>query len=124
MLVLSRHKEEIICIGDEVRVIIVDIRGDKVRVGIEAPVDIAVNRSEIHDIIQREGTAKPSRRIASGETRPGAPGSVADSNSLAASSRRLRGLVGTQVDIVNAPPAVVADMWKLAQAYMAEHPGG
>lgn len=54
MLVLSRHRDESIIIGDDIVVTIVDIRGDKVRLGIQAPSDIPVHRQEIFDAIQRE----------------------------------------------------------------------
>ena len=54
MLVLSRHRDEGIMIGDNVVVTIVDIRGDKVRLGIDAPTEIPVHRQEVYDAIQRE----------------------------------------------------------------------
>ena len=54
MLVLSRQREESIMIGDNIVVTIVDIRGDKVRVGINAPTEIPVHRQEIYEAIQRE----------------------------------------------------------------------
>lgn len=54
MLVLSRHRDECIMIGDDVVVTIVDIRGDKVRLGIEAPQDIPVHRREVYEAIKRE----------------------------------------------------------------------
>lgn len=54
MLVLSRQKDESIMIGDEVEITIVDVRGDKVRLGITAPKHIPVHRREIYDAIQRE----------------------------------------------------------------------
>lgn len=54
MLVLSRHRDESIMIGDDVVVTIVDIRGDKVRLGIAAPQSIPVHRQEVYDAIQRE----------------------------------------------------------------------
>jgi len=54
MLVLSRHRDESIMIGDDVVITIVDIRGDKVRLGIEAPTDIPVHRQEVYEAIQRE----------------------------------------------------------------------
>jgi carbon storage regulator len=54
MLVLSRQRDESIMIGDKVVVTIVDIRGDKVRLGIEAPHEIPVHRQEVYDAIQRE----------------------------------------------------------------------
>jgi carbon storage regulator len=63
MLVLSRKRDEQIVIGDEganatypkVVITIVDIRGDKVRIGVEAPKEITVHRQEVYDAIKREG---------------------------------------------------------------------
>jgi carbon storage regulator len=70
MLVLSRQRDESIVIGDKVVVTIVDIRGDKVRLGIQAPGEIPVHRQEVYEAIQRENrkaaqeanasTAKPA----------------------------------------------------------------
>jgi carbon storage regulator len=57
MLVLSRKKDETIMIGDEVEITIVDVRGDKVRLGITAPKSIPVHRREVYDAIQREKKA-------------------------------------------------------------------
>ncbi|HAB10127.1 MAG TPA: carbon storage regulator [Planctomycetaceae bacterium] len=54
MLVLSRKRDERIMIGDEISLMVVDIRGDKVRLGIEAPSDVSVHRSEVYEAIQRE----------------------------------------------------------------------
>ena len=54
MLVLSRHRDESIMIGDEIVITIVDIRGDKVRLGIDAPQQIPVHRQEVYEAIQRE----------------------------------------------------------------------
>jgi carbon storage regulator len=65
MLVLSRQKDESIMIGDEVEITIVDVRGDKVRLGITAPKNIPVHRREIYDAIQREKAQKE------GELHPG-----------------------------------------------------
>ena len=56
MLVLSRQRDETIMIGDEIEISIVDIRGDKVRLGINAPTRIAVHRKEVYDAIKRENT--------------------------------------------------------------------
>ena len=58
MLVLSRQRDESIMIGDDVEIIIVDVRGDKVRLGITAPKSVPVHRREIYDAIQREKTEK------------------------------------------------------------------
>ena len=54
MLVLSRQRDETIMIGDDVEITIVDIRGDKVRLGISAPAHVAVHRKEVYDAIRRE----------------------------------------------------------------------
>ncbi|MEM6855108.1 MAG: carbon storage regulator CsrA [Planctomycetota bacterium] len=54
MLVLSRQRDETIMIGDEVEITVVDIRGDKVRLGINAPRTIQVHRKEVYDAIQQE----------------------------------------------------------------------
>jgi len=53
MLVLSRKKDEKIIIGDNITVMVIEIRGDKVRLGIEAPKEITVHRQEIYDEIKR-----------------------------------------------------------------------
>ena len=58
MLVLSRQKDESIVIGDDVEVTIVDVRGNKVRLGITAPKNISVHRREVYDAIQREKSQK------------------------------------------------------------------
>jgi carbon storage regulator len=67
MLVLSRQRDESIIIGDDIVITIVDIRGDKVRLGISAPPHISVHRKEIYEAIKKEADA--------GE-RPAAPGQV------------------------------------------------
>jgi carbon storage regulator len=57
MLVLSRQKDESIVVGDgddQVEITIVDVRGDKVRLGITAPRHVSVHRKEIYEAIQRE----------------------------------------------------------------------
>lgn len=54
MLVLSRQRDETIMIGDEIEITVVDIRGDKVRLGITAPTKIAVHRKEVYEAIRRE----------------------------------------------------------------------
>ncbi len=62
MLVLSRQKDESIMIGDDVEIIIVDVRGDKVRLGITAPKSISVHRKEVYESIQREKAAKEGKQ--------------------------------------------------------------
>lgn len=56
MLVLSRKKDEKIVIGDNISIMVVEIRGDKVRLGIEAPRDVTVHRREVYDAIKRRET--------------------------------------------------------------------
>jgi carbon storage regulator len=58
MLVLSRKKDERIVIGDNISLCVVEIRGDKVRLGIEAPPEITVHRQEVYDAIQAEQAAR------------------------------------------------------------------
>lgn len=55
MLVLSRKENESILIGDNIRVVVIEVRGDKVRLGIEAPRDVAVHRHEIYEAIKENG---------------------------------------------------------------------
>src|SRR4051794_11007142 len=54
MLVLARQRDETIMIGDEIQVTVVDIRGDEVRLGINAPRTVSVHRKEVYEAIQRE----------------------------------------------------------------------
>lgn len=54
MLVLSRHVDESLIIGDDVEIVVVEIRGDKVRLGVKAPREVSVHRREVYDAIQRE----------------------------------------------------------------------
>ena len=58
MLVLSRTKRESVIIDNNIEIMIVDVRGDKVRLGIEAPKHISVHRKEIQDAIDRENQHK------------------------------------------------------------------
>jgi carbon storage regulator len=60
MLILSRKKNESIVINDDITITVVEIRGDKVRLGIDAPKEVPVRRKELHDAIKRrEGEATP-----------------------------------------------------------------
>ena len=54
MLVLSRQRDESIIIGDNVVITVVDVRGEKVKLGIDAPKEISVHRREVYEAIQRE----------------------------------------------------------------------
>jgi carbon storage regulator len=64
MLVLSRKRDERIVIGDNIVITVVDVRGDKVRLGIEAPSEVPVHRQEVLEAL---------RRSAAGETPPKSP---------------------------------------------------
>jgi len=61
MLVLSRKKNESIVINNDITIVVVEIRGDKVRLGVEAPKEVPVHRREVYDAIRR------SEQRASGE---------------------------------------------------------
>ncbi len=63
MLVLSRQKNEAIMIGDDIEIVVVDIRGDRVRLGIAAPQRIAVHRKEIYEAIRRENIEASRTKI-------------------------------------------------------------
>ena len=58
MLVLSRKKNESIVINDEITIVVVEIRGDKVRLGIEAPKEVPVHRREVYDAIKRNESSQ------------------------------------------------------------------
>jgi carbon storage regulator len=62
MLVLTRKKNESIIIRDDIVVMVVDIRGDKVRLGIEAPKEVTVHRREIYERIKESGGSAEVRR--------------------------------------------------------------
>jgi carbon storage regulator len=61
MLVLSRKKNESIVINDDITIVVVEIRGDKVRLGIEAPKEVPVHRREVFDAIRRNEAAAGSK---------------------------------------------------------------
>jgi carbon storage regulator len=80
MLVLSRQRDESIMIGDNIVITVVDIRGDKVRLGINAPVEVPVHRQEVYEAIQRENLRasriEPDdmRELGGGSAKRGRPG--------------------------------------------------
>jgi carbon storage regulator len=63
MLVLSRQKDQTIMIGDMIEITVVDIRGDKVRLGITAPTKIPVHRKEVYDAIRLENEEAASIKL-------------------------------------------------------------
>lgn len=54
MLVLTRKTDQSIMIGKDIRIVVVDVRGDQVKIGIDAPRHIAVHREEVYEEIQAE----------------------------------------------------------------------
>ena len=67
MLVLSRKKNESLVINDNIVVLVVDIRGDKVRLGIEAPKEVTVHRREVYEAIKR---SKEQQDVSRGDVGP------------------------------------------------------
>ena len=74
MLVLSRKKNESIIINNEITIVVVEIRGDKVRLGVEAPKEVPVHRREVYEAIKRhertpgDPAAPPAEKPNSNET--------------------------------------------------------
>lgn len=62
MLVLSRQRDESIMIGDDIEVTIVDIKGERVRIGITAPPELPVHRKEVYEAIKKENKKVQSDR--------------------------------------------------------------
>lgn len=71
MLVLSRQRDESIIIGDNIVITVVDVRGDKVRLGIDAPKEIPVHRQEVYEAIQRESIRAAQPRSSDAQAAPG-----------------------------------------------------
>jgi carbon storage regulator len=70
MLVLSRKKNESIVINDDITLVVIEIRGDKVRLGIEAPKSVEVHRREVYEAIQRHNLQVNSSRPTEPNARP------------------------------------------------------
>ena len=60
MLILTRRVGETVMIGEEITVTVLGVKGNQVRLGVQAPRDVAVHREEIHDRIKREQTGAPA----------------------------------------------------------------
>lgn len=54
MLILSRKLDETVILNNDIKIIVVDIRGDRIRLGIEAPKDVSIHRGEIHGVLKRD----------------------------------------------------------------------
>ena len=68
MLVLSRQRDQTIMIGDDIEITVVDIRGDKVRLGINAPPEVPVHRKEVYDAIKRNESEQSAAPDASAKS--------------------------------------------------------
>ncbi len=68
MLVLSRKKNESIVINNDITIVVVEIRGDKVRLGVEAPKEVPVHRREVYEAIKRSELADVVQPAKTGET--------------------------------------------------------
>ena len=66
MLVLSRKKNESIVINNDITIVVVEIRGDKVRLGVEAPKEVPVHRREVYDAIHRNDAVEGAEKKAAG----------------------------------------------------------
>ncbi|HEX3654641.1 MAG TPA: carbon storage regulator CsrA [Pirellulales bacterium] len=74
MLVLSRKKNESIVINNDITIVVVEIRGDKVRLGVEAPKEVPVHRREVYDAIHRNAAgAEGSSTLPNKATQADAP---------------------------------------------------
>ncbi len=92
MLVLSRQDDETIMIGDDIEITVVDIRGDKVRLGITAPTKIAIHRKEVWAAIKREReAARGEQRESGADSTPETPGAKTSGLRAPEASRRLYG---------------------------------
>ena len=74
MLVLSRRKGEAVIIGDGIKVTVIDVRGDQVRIGIDAPRTVSVHREEVYEQVLAENaaaaqTADPTSPLLRGRAR-------------------------------------------------------
>ena len=76
MLVLSRKKNESIVINDDISIVVVEIRGDKVRLGIEAPREVPVHRREVYDAIVRANNARFDQQTNADDATTATPGPV------------------------------------------------
>lgn len=89
MLVLSRHRDQRVMIGKDITVQVLEIRGDKVRLGIQAPADIAVHREEVFEAIAKEeakrsAAAESGRDAGEGDAAPEVEPSSASPDAAAA----------------------------------------
>lgn len=102
MLVLSRQRDETIIIGDDIEITVVDIRGDKVRLGISAPARIAVHRKEVYEAIKRENEQAAH---AASELPDAAAITLGPARNRSAKASRLASPASPSLKIASEPPA-------------------
>jgi carbon storage regulator len=111
MLVLSRQRDETIMIGDEVELTVVDIRGDKVRIGIKAPNHVAVHRKEVYDAIRNENQQAAGFRGEIAALRPrgivARPGRPNDGGTVLPAATRLASTAGIRSGVRSDPHGTV-----------------
>lgn len=112
MLVLSRQRDETIMIGDDVEITVVDIRGDKVRLGITAPTHVAVHRKEVYEAIKAENHR--AARIAAGD--------LASLSPLPGTRRREAGPRGVRITPTRPPGQEATPNGTIASQASAERP--
>jgi carbon storage regulator len=105
MLVLSRQRDETIMIGDEIEITVVDIRGDKVRLGITAPTRIAVHRKEVYEAIKLEN--EQAARIAGSPTELSGLGEILPGPARTKVRARAAGLAGASTPTPTTPASTV-----------------
>jgi carbon storage regulator len=76
MLVLSRKRDERIVIGDNIVITVVDVRGDKVRLGIEAPTEVPVHRQEVLEALRRNSAHGSAAQANSEQAPPSVPPNI------------------------------------------------
>lgn len=113
MLVLARQRDQSVIIGDEIEVTVVDVRGDKVRLGINAPRNVTVHRKEIYDAIRRENQSASNVRPE--DLLSGPPGSGA---------KPINGAANPSMRMGPDPQALLAAHRPFMEAALAEARGG
>ena len=115
MLVLSRKKNEIIIVGEDILIVVVEIRGDRVRLGVNAPRYIPVHRREVFEAIRRNETAASMPSVDPGNT-AGASVSSAGSGCVVVTVVDIRGdKVRLGIDAPTEIPVHRREVWEAIQ---------
>ena len=106
MLVLSRYRDESIYIGDDVVITVVDIRGDRVRIGVQAPSEVTVHRQEVYDAIKNGNHREPSLDARKTNPSSSAPASISAPLGHELSKQKAKMSAGAKVLPVDVDPPV------------------